>query len=117
MGDSDIQLQYNQVINLKIAVDSLNGILIKSGEYFSLCRLVAKPPKRRGFMNGMELSFGVARSGIGGEISQISNLIHWLVLHSELQLVERANHSFDPFADDGQVLPFGSGAAVFLSLH
>lgn len=56
-------------------------------------------------------------SGIGGGISQISNSIHWLVLHSELQLVERANHSFDPFADDGQVLPFGSGAAVFLSLH
>ena len=61
----------------------------------------------------MELSFGVARSGIGGVISQISNLIHWLVLHSELQLVERAKHSFDPFADDGRVLPFGSGAAVF----
>lgn len=65
----------------------------------------------------MELAFGVARSGIGGGISQISNLIHWLVLHSELQLVERANHSFDPFADDSRVLPFGSGAAVFLSLH
>lgn len=77
LGDSDIQLQYNQVINLKIAVDSLNGILIKAGEYFSLCRLVEKPSKRRGFMNGMELSFGVARCGIGGEISQIGNLIHW----------------------------------------
>lgn len=65
----------------------------------------------------MELSFGVARSGIGGEISQISNLIHWLVLHSELQLVERAKHSFDPFADDGRVLPFWVGCCCFLSLH
>lgn len=76
-----------------------------------------KTTKRRGFGNGMELAFGVAGSGIGGGISQISNLIHWLVLHSELEIVERANHSFHPFADDGQVLPFGSGAAVFLSLH
>lgn len=117
LGNSDIQLQYNKIINLKIAVDSLNGFLIKSGEYFSLCRLVAKPPKKRGFMNGMELSFGVARSGIGCEIGQISNLIHWLVLHSELEIVKRANHSFHPFADDSRVLPFGSGAAVFLSLH
>ncbi|WP_416384633.1 hypothetical protein [Snodgrassella sp. B3882] len=25
----------------------------------------------------MELSFGAARSGIGGGISQISNSIHW----------------------------------------
>lgn len=117
LGDSDIQLQYNKVINLKIAVDSINGILTKPGKYFSLCRLVGKPSKRRGFGNGMKLSFGAARSAIGGEISQISNLIHWLVLHSELQLVERAKHSFDPFADDGRVLPLGSGAAVFLSLH
>lgn len=76
LGDSGIQLQYNQVINSKIAVDSLNGILIKSSEYFSLCRLVGKPSKRGGFMNGMELSFGVARCGIGGGISQIGNLIH-----------------------------------------
>ena len=113
LGNSDIQLQYNKVKNLKIAVDSLNGILIKPGEYFSFCRLVGKPTKKRGFVNGMELSFGVARSGIGGGICQVSNLIHWLALHSKRQIVERANHSFDPFPDDGRVLPFGSGAAIF----
>lgn len=61
----------------------------------------------------MELSFGVARSGIGGGIYQISNLIQRLALYSELQIVERVNHSFDPFADDNRVLPFRSGAAVF----
>lgn len=58
LGDSDIQLQYNQVINLKIAVDSLNGILIKSGEYFSLCRLVGK--QQRGEDLGMEWNFRLA---------------------------------------------------------
>ena len=36
-----------------------------------------------------------------------------MVLHSPLQVVERANHSFDPFPDEGRVLPFGSGAAIF----
>jgi len=30
-----------------------------------------------------------------------------------LVLVERSNHSFDPFPDEGRVLPFGSGAATF----
>ncbi|MCX8745045.1 VanW family protein [Snodgrassella sp. B3882] len=59
MGDSDIQLQYNQVINLKIAVDSLNGILIKSGKYFSLCRLVGK--QQRGEDLGMEWNFRLAQ--------------------------------------------------------
>jgi vancomycin resistance protein VanW len=61
----------------------------------------------------MELSFGEARSGIGGGICQISNLIHWLVIHSPLTVTERYHHSFDPFPDDGRVLPFGSGATVF----
>lgn len=28
-------------------------------------------------------------------------------------MVERSNHSFDRFPDDGRVLPFGSGAAIF----
>ncbi|WP_315823619.1 VanW family protein [Paraflavitalea speifideaquila] len=54
-----------------------------------------------------------ARAGIGGGICQISNLIHWLVIHSPLTVIERYHHSFDPFPDDGRVLPFGSGATVF----
>jgi vancomycin resistance protein VanW len=61
----------------------------------------------------MELSFGEARSGIGGGICQLSNLIHWMAIHSPLVVVERSNHSFDPFPDEGRVLPFGSGAAIF----
>jgi vancomycin resistance protein VanW len=61
----------------------------------------------------MELSFGEAKAGIGGGLCQISNLIHWLVLHSPLTVTERHHHSFDPFPDEGRVLPFGSGATIF----
>jgi vancomycin resistance protein VanW len=113
LGDSDRQLQINKVTNLKIAVKKLNSILIQPGETFSFCKLVGRPTKRKGYLPGMELSFGEARPGIGGGICQISNLIHWLVLHSPLTVTERYHHSFDPFPDDGRVLPFGSGATVF----
>lgn len=113
LGESDLQLQHNKVINLKLAVDCVNGVLIKPGDCFSFCRLVGKPTAERGFVEGMELSFGEARSGIGGGICQLSNLIHWMAIHSPLQVIERANHSFDPFPDEGRVLPFGSGAAIF----
>lgn len=113
LGDSDRQLQINKVTNLKIAVKRLNGILIRPGETFSFCKLVGLPTRRKGYLPGMELSFGQARPGTGGGICQISNLIHWLVLHSPLTVTERHHHSFDPFPDDGRVLPFGSGATVF----
>ncbi|WP_368659100.1 VanW family protein [Budvicia aquatica] len=64
-----------------------------------------KPSRERGFVEGMELSFGEARSGIGGGICQLSNLIHWMAMHSPLVVIERANHSFDPFPDEGGCCP------------
>ncbi len=113
LGDSDMQLQVNKVTNLKIATKQIDGILIRPEETFSFCKLVGLPTKQKGYLLGMELTFGEARAGIGGGICQISNLIHWLVIHSPLTVTERYHHSFDPFPDDGRVLPFGSGATVF----
>lgn len=113
LGESDMQLQVNKVTNLKIAARNIDGVLIRPGETFSFCKLVGLPTRKKGYLLGMELSFGEARAGIGGGICQISNLIHWLVMHSPLTVTERYHHSFDPFPDDGRVLPFGSGATVF----
>ncbi len=113
LGVSDMQLQYNKITNLKLAAACIDGVLIRPGETFSFCRLVGLPTRARGFVEGLELSMGEARSGIGGGICQIANLINWLVLHSPLDIVQRSQHSFDPFPDEGRVLPFGSGAAIF----
>ncbi len=106
------QLQINKVDNLKAVIRELDGITIQPNETFSFCKLVGKPTKKRGFKEGMELSRGEAQSGIGGGICQSSNLIYWLVLHSPLKVIERHHHSFDPFPDQGRVLPFASGATV-----
>lgn len=113
LGDNNQQLQINKVTNLKIAAKQIDGIIIRPGERFSFCKLVGLPTKRKGYLKGMELTFGEARAGTGGGICQISNLIHWLVMHSPLTVTERHHHSFNPFPDDGRVLPFGSGATVF----
>ena len=53
--------------------------------------------------------------GIGGGLCQLANLIHWMGLHSPLELIERHHHSFDAFPDAGRVLPFGSGASLFFN--
>lgn len=113
LGDSDLTLQYNKVENLKIAVEKLNGIIIRPGEKFSFCYLVGCATKRKGYLDGMLLSNGEALSGIGGGLCQIANLIHWLCIHSPLTITERHHHSYDPFPDDGRVVPFGSGATIF----
>jgi vancomycin resistance protein VanW len=43
LGDSDLALQHNKVINLKLAVAAIDGLIIAPGEYFSFCRLVGRP--------------------------------------------------------------------------
>ena len=115
LGESEMYLQYNKIDNLRIAIKELNGILIRPGETFSFCRLVGLPTKRKGYKEGMEISQGVARPGIGGGICQISNLIYWLILHSDLEIVERSHHGYDPFPDNNRILPFGSGSTVFFN--
>ena len=113
LGESDMVLQYNKIENLKIVVSKINGMIIGPGETFSFCKTVGLPTKRKGYKMGMELSFGEAKPGIGGGICQCSNLLHWLAIHTSLTITERHHHSFDPFPDDGRVLPFASGATVF----
>jgi vancomycin resistance protein VanW len=113
LGDSDIQLQINKITNLKIAIKKIDGLVIRPGETFSFCKLVGLPSKRKGYLPGLELTFGEAKTGIGGGLCQISNMLYWMTIHSPLTVVERHHHSFDPFPDDGRILPFGSGATVF----
>jgi len=113
-GDPNETLwQNNKVVNHATALPRLNNILIRPGETFSFWRLVGRPTRNRGFREGMELHLGKARSGIGGGLCQIGNLIHWLALHSPLTVTQRASHSFDPFPDQGRVIPYGTGAALF----
>jgi len=66
LGDSDLTMQYNKVENLKIAIDKLNGIIIKPGETFSFCYLVGCATRRKGYLDGMLLLNGEARAGVGG---------------------------------------------------
>lgn len=113
LGNTDPALQVNKVTNLRIALSCLDGLLIRPGETFSFCKRVGKPTRQRGFVDGLELSRGEARRGVGGGICQIANLLHWLVLHSPLSVLERSQHSYDPFPDDGRIIPFGTGAAIF----
>jgi vancomycin resistance protein VanW len=105
--------QDNKVRNHALALPHIDGIIIRPGETFSFWRLVGRPSAARGFVEGMQLSQGRAKGGIGGGLCQIANMLHWLALHSPLEVTQRADHSFNPFPDQGRVIPFGSGAALF----
>ncbi|WP_432358739.1 VanW family protein [Sporosarcina sp. UB5] len=113
LGNSDPKLQENKIVNLSLAANRIDGIIVRPGEVFSFWGLVGRATRKKGYIEGMQLSRGEVKTGIGGGICQLSNLLYWMVLHTPLTVIERHHHSFDPFPDEGRVLPFGSGASVF----
>ncbi|MEI6057359.1 MAG: VanW family protein [bacterium] len=113
LGDSDAELQVNKVTNLRIALQPLNGIVIEPGQTFSLWDIVGKISTKRGFVEGMLLSNGAVSKGVGGGLCQLSNFLFWILLHADVEIIERHHHSVDVFPDSGRTLPFGSGATIF----
>lgn len=113
LKDVDMWYQYNKIINLKIAVKQLDGIVLHPGEVFSYWRLIGKPTKRKGYVDGMVLKNGTFHAGTGGGLCQLSNLIFWMALHTPLTIIERHRHGYDVFPDSNRTQPFGSGATCF----
>jgi vancomycin resistance protein VanW len=109
---AQMQLQHNKVVNLRLAAVRTDRLLIRPGETFSFNKVVGSCTRRRGYIEGMRLSDGVAVAGVGGGICQLANLLHWMFLHSPLTVLERSEHSFDPFPDNGRVLPWGVGCSI-----
>ncbi|WP_238332360.1 VanW family protein [Kribbella jejuensis] len=112
LGETEMWMQHNKVTNLKLACAQVDGLLIRPGETFSFNKVVGNATRRKGYAKGMRLSNGHAKPGIGGGICQLANLLHWMVLHSPLTVTQRSTHSFDPFPDNGRVLPWGVGCSI-----
>jgi vancomycin resistance protein VanW len=112
LSADEMVLQRNKVVNLRLATARTDGLVIRPGETFSFNKVVGNCTRRKGYVEGMRLSNGNAISGVGGGICQLANLVHWMVLHSPLTVVERSEHSFDPFPDKGRVLPWGVGCSI-----
>jgi vancomycin resistance protein VanW len=108
----DMWMQSNKVKNLELAIDRLDRLVIRPGETMSLWRLVGRPSKHKGYLPGMVLINGEMRADYGGGLCQLSNLIYWMTLHTELTVVERFRHQYDVFPDSNRTLPFGSGATI-----
>lgn len=113
LGNVNMQLQENKALNLNLAAPKVSGIIIKPGETFSFWKLVGECTKRKGYREGLTISGGAAKQGVGGGMCQFTNLIHWLVLHTPLEVTEHHHHDgLDLFPDFGRQVPFGVGTSI-----
>ncbi|WP_202710824.1 VanW family protein [Sporosalibacterium faouarense] len=113
LGDVDMRLQENKAINLNLAAPQVNNIIIKPGEIFSFWKLVGNCTEKKGYKEGLVIKSGRSSKGIGGGLCQFTNLIHWMVLHSPLEIIEHHHHNqIDMFPDYGRQVPFGTGTSI-----
>ena len=113
LGNVNMQLQENKATNLALAVKHIDGLVIRPGETFSVWKRIGRTTKRKGYKEGLTIAKGKPSQGIGGGMCQLSNLIHWLVLHSDLTITEHHHHDgLDLFPDFGRQIPFGTGTSI-----
>ncbi|GAA1345049.1 vancomycin resistance protein VanW [Arthrobacter roseus] len=61
----------------------------------------------------MTISTGAPARGMGGGMCQFTNLLHWMVLHSPLTVVEHHHHNgLDLFPDFNRQIPWGTGTSI-----
>lgn len=109
-----VPVEEAKVANLKIAAPKVNNVIIKPGETFSFWSLVGRCTEQNGYQQGlMVANDGQLKKGTGGGLCQFSNLIHWMVLHTPLDIVEKYHHEqVDMFPDSDRKVPFGSGTSI-----
>jgi len=113
LNNIDTHLQENKAKSLAITAPKVSHVLIKPGETFSFWALTGRATKRKGYLEGVIISKGQAASGIGGGMCQFTNLLHWMMLHTDLDIVEHHHHNgLDLFPDFKRQIPFGTGTSV-----
>lgn len=113
LGNINMELQENKAKNLELAAPKISGIIIKPGETFSFWHLVKRCLEKDGYKEGLTIAKGVPSSGIGGGMCQLSNLIHWMILHTDMEITEHHHHDqIDLFPDFKRVIPFGTGTSI-----
>lgn len=113
LGNVDLQLQENKAVNLSIAAPKVNKTVIRPGEVFSFWQLVGSPTDKNGYKTGLTIKGGKPSKDIGGGMCQFTNLIHWMILHSPLDIIEHHHHDgVDLFPDFNRVVPFGTGTSI-----
>ncbi|MBU1039149.1 VanW family protein [Patescibacteria group bacterium] len=84
----------NRRHNIKVGADSLNGILIKSGEEFSLISALGSIDGDNGYLQELVIKGNKTIPEYGGGLCQIGTTTFRTALASGLPIVERRNHSY-----------------------
>lgn len=83
----------NRKENIKLASEKFNNMKLKPGDEISFNDIVGEISEANGFKNATVIVGGEYEKGIGGGICQVSTTLYNSLILSDLEIVERHNHS------------------------
>lgn len=83
----------NRKENIKIASSKFNNLKLNPGDEISFNELVGEITEETGFKSATVIVGGEYESGIGGGICQVSTTLYNSLILSDLEILERHNHS------------------------
>lgn len=98
---------YGRDVNLKLACEALNGIVLMPGEVFSYNPALGERTAANGWKPADSYEGGATVQTYGGGICQPSSCLYLCALLADLEIVERTNHSYI-----SSYMPFGMDATV-----
>ncbi|NLU09554.1 MAG: hypothetical protein GXW90_01165 [Tepidanaerobacter acetatoxydans] len=97
----------NRTENIRVASEMLNGCIISPGDIFSFNKVVGERTKDKGYKEAPVFINDEVIYDIGGGICQVSSTLYNLALLTDLEIVERMNHSLPV-----SYVPLGRDATV-----
>ena len=91
--DADHINDENRNVNLRVAAEKIDGLIIPPGGKFSFNKVVGPRTEKYGFKKAGVISQGRVIPGLGGGICQVSTTLYRSVLMSGMKIDERHNHS------------------------
>ncbi|MDF2889420.1 MAG: hypothetical protein K0R23_3805 [Lacrimispora sp.] len=93
----------NRNQNISLAVNAINGVVLKPGEEFSFNNTTGNRTSKKGYQPAGAYRNGVLIEEPGGGVCQVSTTLYHAVIESGFKTTERNSHSFAPsYVEKGQ---------------
>ena len=86
----------NRNKNISLAVESMNGLIVKPGEEFSFNHVTGNRTRDKGYQPAGAYRNGVLIEEPGGGVCQVSTTLYHAVIEGGFKTTERNSHSFAP---------------------
>src|SRR5690606_4719211 len=85
----------NRVKNIKLSLESFQGVVVNPGEELSFNRITGWITPAKGYTKTQVIMEGKVEEGVGGGVCQTSTTFYRSLLNAGVQITERRNHTLD----------------------